>query len=96
MRIIVGYVRPAGTPGPDHDTPTGGEGFAILPVAGRCGRQLCLREMPISGVNSTPRPTAVYASDPASPLSFDEPRDRDLVWSIFAEMRKESKNWWRE
>jgi hypothetical protein len=52
--------------------------------------------MPISGVNSTPRPTAVYASDPASPLSFDEPRDRDLVWSIFAEMRKESKNWWRE
>src|SRR5271155_3567447 len=33
----------------------------------RCGRQLCLRDMPISGVNSTPRPTAVYASDPASP-----------------------------
>src|SRR5208337_3359856 len=32
-----------------------------------CGRQLCLRHMPISGVNSTPRPTAVYASDPASP-----------------------------
>src|SRR5208282_4911430 len=32
-----------------------------------CGRQLCLRDMPISGVNSTPRPTAVYASDPASP-----------------------------
>jgi hypothetical protein len=29
-------------------------------------------------------------------LSFDEPRDRDLVWSIFAEMRKESKNWWRD
>jgi hypothetical protein len=29
-------------------------------------------------------------------LSFDEPRDRDLVWSIFAEMRKESKNCWRE
>src|SRR5208282_3396734 len=26
-----------------------------------------LRDMPISGVNSTPRPTAVYASDPASP-----------------------------
>ena len=32
-----------------------------------CGRQLCLRNIPISGVNSTPRPTAVYASDPASP-----------------------------
>src|SRR5208283_2885966 len=32
-----------------------------------CGRQLCLRHMPISGVNSTPRPTAVYASDPALP-----------------------------
>src|SRR5260370_5753607 len=32
-----------------------------------CGRQLCLRNMPISGVNATPRPTAVYASDPASP-----------------------------
>src|SRR5580658_378751 len=32
-----------------------------------CGRQLCLRDMPISAVNSTPRPTAVYASDPASP-----------------------------
>ena len=32
-----------------------------------CGRQLCLRDMPISGVNSTARPTAVYASDPASP-----------------------------
>src|SRR5208337_2222859 len=32
-----------------------------------CGRQLCLRHVPISGVNSTPRPTAVYASDPASP-----------------------------
>src|SRR5271156_2906820 len=32
-----------------------------------CGRQLCLRDMPISGVNSTPRPTGVYASDPASP-----------------------------
>jgi hypothetical protein len=29
-------------------------------------------------------------------LSFDEPCDRDLVWSIFAEMRKESKNWWRK
>ena len=29
-------------------------------------------------------------------LSFDEPRDRDVVWSIFAEMRKESKNWWRK
>ena len=32
-----------------------------------CGRQLCLHNMPISGVNSTPRPTAVYASDPALP-----------------------------
>ena len=32
-----------------------------------CGRQLCLRNMPISGVNATPRPTAVYASDPALP-----------------------------
>src|SRR3954468_10696040 len=32
-----------------------------------CGRQLCLRNMPISGVNLTPRPTAVYASDPALP-----------------------------
>src|SRR6202166_326287 len=32
-----------------------------------CGRQLCFRNMPISGVNSTPRPTAVYASDPALP-----------------------------
>jgi hypothetical protein len=32
-----------------------------------CGRQLCLRNMPISGVNLTPRSTAVYASDPASP-----------------------------
>src|SRR5258705_13018171 len=29
--------------------------------------QLCLHNMPISGVNSTPRPTAVYASDPALP-----------------------------
>jgi len=32
-----------------------------------CGRQLCLRNMPISGVNPTPRTTAVYASDPALP-----------------------------
>jgi hypothetical protein len=32
-----------------------------------CGRQLCLRNMPISGVNLTPRTTAVYASDPALP-----------------------------
>ena len=32
-----------------------------------CGRQLCLHNMPISGVNSTPHPTAVYASDPALP-----------------------------
>src|SRR5713101_3674485 len=32
-----------------------------------CGRQLCLHNRPISGVNSTPRPTAVYASDPALP-----------------------------
>lgn len=32
-----------------------------------CERQLCLRNMPISGVNLTPRSTAVYASDPASP-----------------------------
>jgi|SRR6266446_4668826 len=32
-----------------------------------CGRQLCLHNMPISRVNSTPRPTAVYASDPALP-----------------------------
>jgi hypothetical protein len=39
----------------------------------RCGRQLSLRDMPISGVNSTPRPTAVYASEPASPR-----RDRQL------------------
>ena len=31
------------------------------------GRRLRLRDMPISGENSTPRPTAVYASDPASP-----------------------------
>src|SRR5213595_573782 len=28
---------------------------------------LCLRNMPISGVNLTPRTTAVYASDPALP-----------------------------
>src|SRR6202171_5822144 len=32
-----------------------------------CGRQLCLHNMPIAGVNSTPRPPAVYASDPALP-----------------------------
>src|SRR6516165_1356711 len=32
-----------------------------------CGRQLRLRNMPISGVNLTPRTTAVYASDPALP-----------------------------
>src|ERR1700756_4689785 len=32
-----------------------------------CGRQLCLRNMPISGVDLTPRTTAVYASDPALP-----------------------------
>jgi hypothetical protein len=32
-----------------------------------CGRQLCLRNMPISGVNLTPRTTAIYASDPALP-----------------------------
>src|SRR3981081_3589537 len=31
------------------------------------GRHLALHNMPISGVNSTPRPTAVYASDPALP-----------------------------
>src|SRR5271165_6852672 len=37
-----------------------------------CGRQLCLRNMPISGVNSTPRPTAVYASDPASPRRLQD------------------------
>ena len=39
-----------------------------------CGRQLCLRNMPISGVNATPRPTAVYASDPALPR-----RPQDLL-----------------
>src|SRR3954465_2062946 len=32
-----------------------------------CGRPLCLRDMPISGVNPTPRTTAVYASNPALP-----------------------------
>src|SRR5215210_4707031 len=32
-----------------------------------CGRQLSLRNMPISGVDPTPRPTAVYASNDALP-----------------------------
>src|SRR4051795_10406344 len=32
-----------------------------------CGRQLSLRNMPISGVDPTPRPTAVYASNAALP-----------------------------
>jgi hypothetical protein len=29
-------------------------------------------------------------------LSFDEPGDRDLVWSLFDQLRKESRDWWRE
>src|SRR5215213_8422755 len=32
-----------------------------------CGRQLSLRNMPISGVDPTPRPAAVYASNAALP-----------------------------
>src|SRR3954467_9588145 len=32
-----------------------------------CGRQLSLRNMPISGIDPTPRPAAVYASNAALP-----------------------------